>query len=288
MTNIEHDIGQETDNIYKRVARILFSSQKGKKLSENDKFLLDYCGPGGLMDDPDDKRFGINIRAEMDLLLKKSESLETVQSDSGQNNVEMFNRNIGRRIPLYSNEVLKKASGHAKKEKPFHLKPLPFWMSMPSEVEEISIPKKVGKEKDLERGLHMIGKNLDDRFGYLKDEDSKREILEKRRELRDKIDLPVARGKDPHINDPFYQYLIKRICTWDVFKIFREYIRATTGVSEELQQKICHVNRIVNEVLEGELTFTQRCKKLQELADEYGEKWGVEVLLAYYDQPFAL
>ncbi len=196
----------------------------------------------------------------------------------------------GVKVPLFTPQELQGLKKHKKKpNQRFEMKPLPFWITNPETMGEEKHTKNPSNTfLDSEKKIHKIGKNLNDRFGDLKDGDSRKEILIKREELREIINLPVVRGKDPHVNDSFYQYLVERVCIWDVFGIFYEYSCAVAGVSEELQQKIDQVKGIINEVLENKSTFPQRREWLQKLADEYEEKWGTKVLLDTGDQFFAL
>lgn len=196
----------------------------------------------------------------------------------------------GVKIPLFAPQEIQRARKHKiKQSQKFEMKPLPFWISNPGVMgEEKHTENSSNTVLDPDRRVHKAGENLINRFGDLKDKDSRKEVLIKIRELREIINLPVARGKDPHVNDPFYKYLVRRVCTWDVFGIFYEYISAVAEVPEETQQKIDQVGGIVDRVLEGKFTFRQRRERLQELTNEYGKRWNTTVLLDADDQFFAL
>ncbi|KKS95122.1 MAG: hypothetical protein UV71_C0012G0043 [Microgenomates group bacterium GW2011_GWC1_43_13] len=100
-----------------------------------------------------------------------------------------------------------------------------------------------------------------------------KDIREKKRELREIIGLPVARGKSEHVNDRFYKFLVRRIVNFDTFGIFSEFDRAISEKPPELESKICEVKGLVAELLGGELNQRERFQRFYEFSREYTEKW---------------
>ena len=97
------------------------------------------------------------------------------------------------------------------------------------------------------------------------------DIRHKRHELRNKIGLPVARGKDPHVKDKFYKFLVWRVVKEDSFGIFNEYDRAVGEIPEELDLKINRVADLVHELLECNLNWRGKCQKYHEFAKMYSQ-----------------
>ena len=93
--------------------------------------------------------------------------------------------------------------------------------------------------------------------------------------LRNDIGLPIARGKDPHVNDSFYKFLVRRVVHYDTFNIFNEYDRVLDEIPQELGAKINEVKGSINILLHGGLNMREKFKKYHEFADEFREKWDV-------------
>jgi len=99
------------------------------------------------------------------------------------------------------------------------------------------------------------------------------EIRKKQTDLRNLIGLPVARGKDPHINDDFYKFLVRSIYKRDIFGIFMEYDRVLGEIPEELNDRINQVKELINELLNTSLNKQQRYKAFNQFSQEYQNKW---------------
>jgi hypothetical protein len=97
-------------------------------------------------------------------------------------------------------------------------------------------------------------------------------MSEKRTELRKRIGLPVARGKDPHVNDNFYKFLVKKVYTFDEFGIFEEYDRVLDKMPPELDGKINQVAGLINELLNTGLNRQERSKKFWQFDREYHQE----------------
>ncbi len=236
----ENTIIIEDPNIVEVLAQYLIGRIKREDLSEHNQSLLDYYGPGGLMDE--DPKF----RAQVNL--KKNQILT-----------------VGERIPLYTSDEIKKAKGHGRHKiinPEIFLQPRLWIETQPEGLVSTIILNAVS---DPEKNIHSKQRNK------LMAE----EIEIKKRELRERIGLPVARGKDPHINDNFYKYLVRRIYHFDVFNIFKEYDRVLGEVPENLNSKINQVKDLINELLNGELNIRQKYERYYNFVEEHEEEWNV-------------
>jgi len=123
------------------------------------------------------------------------------------------------------------------------------------------------------------GAQLDKPFSrYIKNPIEKQEheyINNKKKELRDIIGLPVARGKDAHVKDRFYKFLVKRIYTYDTFGIFNEYSHNFGTNSDELNSKINLVKGLVNEVLNTGLNYPEKFKHYDKFRQNFKEQYGL-------------
>lgn len=189
-------------------------------------------------------------------------------------NAERFQNDWGRKIPLYSPDEIKKLAKHKR-----HIKGKIEFVSQPGlwQDEPISNNQTYGFKNtiDPERKLIEVGKNLDNRFKSHKNTPITEEIKHKKLELRNNIGLPVARGKNPHINDDFYKFLVKGVYTFDTFGIFREYDRVLDEVPPELDLQINQVKGLVDELLNKGLNRPQRFRKFNQFVQEYRDRWNI-------------
>lgn len=125
---------------------------------------------------------------------------------------------------------------------------------------------------DPERNLVKLYRDADNRYFSRKNSLISKEVKIKREELRNRIGLPVARGKDPHVNDDFYKFLVRRVYSFDTFGIFREYDRAIDGVPEDLNLKINQISGLIDELLNKGLNRPQRFNRYYQFDREYREK----------------
>lgn len=226
----------------KTVALVLAGKIKKEDLSENNQFVLDYS-LGLMLDDP---KFSERINKRKNQLLER-----------------------GIKRPLYSKEDLKNAKRHRRKRK--YTEP-----GLQPRLWEDSKPKKenqFGPEKVLDpmgKFYEEVEKIEKQRYGFM-DTLLDQEAEFKRMELRKKIGLSVARGKDPHVNDEFYKYLVRRVYLCDIFGIFNEYDRAIGDIPEDLGQKINQVTNIIHEILDPNLGIGTRYRKFNDFVERYNK-----------------
>lgn len=128
---------------------------------------------------------------------------------------------------------------------------------------------------DPEKKLHQLGTQLNSRYyHYLKETPIIDEIKAKRSQLRKLIGLPIVRGNNPHVNDRFYKYLVKKIYKFDTFGIFREYDRVLNEVSPELDLKIKQVGGLIDELLNRDLNRSQKYEKFNHFVNDYQQTWN--------------
>jgi len=143
--------------------------------------------------------------------------------------------------------------------------------------EPIPNNKTYGSENtiDPEKKLLKLGKGLDSCFYSYKNSPITAEISEKKLRLRNLIGLPVARGKDPHVKDRFYKFLVRKVCTYDTFGIFIEYDRVLDKIPQELDFKIKQVGGLVDELLNKNLNRPQRFRTFNQFVQEYRDRWNI-------------
>jgi len=262
MSSIERSQTDNGQNIVEIVALVLAEKIKASDLSENDRTVFNYYGTGGVMDD--------------DFNFKKQVNARTIQILENSSGI-FINQNIGKKIPLFTPEELKNARRHKKHKIISNEKVLQpqFWPLEPSD-KNIFGPENV---LDAEKKLFNEIKNIDNRFYPHKKTILTEDIKQKRIQLREKIDLPIARGKDPHINDAFYKYLVRRIYFWDTFGIFREFDRVLGETPIDLQKRIDQVKETMGRLLDDGLSLNDKYLRFHEFAEKYGKDWGMEVVL---------
>lgn len=235
----ENTIIIEDPNIVEVLAQYLMGRIKREDLSEHNQSLLDYYGPGGLMSD--DPKFAAQVNSKKNQILT-----------------------VGERIPLYTSDEIKKAKRHGRHKitnPEIFLQPR-LWTEPQSED---LAPTILDAVFDSEKNIH----------GKQRNELITEEIEMKKRELRGRIGLPIARGKDPHVNDDFYKYLVRRIYHFDVFHIFKEYDRVLGEVPEGLSSKINQVKGLIDELLNGGLNTKEKYERYHEFVGDHEEEWNV-------------
>ena len=239
----------QAGNIVEILALFLTGQIKWENLSENNQAVLGYCL--GLM--AENPRFARQVHAR-------------------QNQISLAS---GQKTPLFSEEVIKRMKKHRRRKKrevELTTQPL-LWQEEPPPNNQIYEPTFV---VDPEKRLYELGSNLEKPYySHIKDTPITAEIRQKREELREMIGLPIARSKDPHVNDPGYQFLVKRVYKFDGFGIFNEYDRVLDEIPQELELKIQEVRGFITELLNPSNTLWQISKRFNQFAQDYQERWNI-------------
>jgi len=254
MANPEHQVYESVnnDNVVETLALFLSGRTKREDFSENNQSVLNYHL--SLMED--DPKFKNAVVARKN---------ETAQVAGG-----------GKRIPLYTDKELESAKAHRKHRKrriKTCLQPELFKVES-SAVENTGIfnyqsiidPEKklVKLHREFEKFPYWHDKNslVAENIGYLK------------LKLRNIIGLPIARGKDPHVNDRFYKFLVKRIVHYDVFGIFIEYDGLKHDEPTDLGVRIHQVKNYIGEALNNNAGLREKYMNYNEFVDIYNNEWG--------------
>lgn len=251
MANPEHLTDESVNNVVETLALFLLGRIKRENLDENNQSVLGYYL--SLMDD--DPKFKNTI------ITRKKEMTKAAE--------------IGKRIPLYTDEELESAKRHRKHKKrkiEICFQPEMFKVESPA-VENTDIynsqsiidPEKklAGLHGEFERLPHWHNKNS------LVDEDIKHLKLK----LRNIIGLPIARGKDPHVGDRFYKFLVNRIVHCDVFGIFIEFNDLKHDEPIDLDVKIHQIKNYIGEALNNNIGLREKCINFNEFVDIYNKEW---------------
>jgi len=94
--------------------------------------------------------------------------------------------------------------------------------------------------------------------------------------LRNIIGLPIARGKDPHVGDRFYKFLVKRVVKYDAFRIFTEYDGLEHDEPTDVDARINQVKALVGEVLDNKIHLNEKYNKYHEFEKAYREEWKID------------
>jgi len=186
------------------------------------------------------------------------------------------NAEIGRRIPLYTDEELENARKHKKHKKTrIEARFQPELFKVESSVVEntgmfdCQSSMDPGKQlarlhREFEKPLYLRNKNslVNEDIRYLK------------LKLRNIIGLPIARGKDPHIGDRFYKFLVRRIIRNDVFRIFTEFNDYKYDEPTDLDARISQVKNYVSEALSSNVGLREKYMNYNEVVDIYNKEWG--------------
>lgn len=247
MANPERSGGSNNiDPIVHMVSLYLADRIKREDLSDNNRFVLDYY----LEVMTEDPKFAHQVNLRKNQLLEK-----------------------GIKTPLYSNEDLKNAKRHRHKRGLTEpgIQPRLWDDPRPEKVDGFG-PEKV--IDPMGRFYEEVEKIEKQRYGFM-DTILDQETEHKRMMLRKEIGLPVARGKDPHVNDGFYKYLVRRVYLYDIFGIFNEYDRAIGEIPEQLSEKIDKVKNVIHEVLDPKISPGAGHKKFCKFVEEYKEEWNI-------------
>ncbi len=246
MANPENPQNIEEHNITEILSQYLAGRIKREDLSEENQGMLDQYGPGGLMDS--DPNFATVVNARV-------------------NQIREFRKNTF----IDSTEVKKKRRGRKSKKEEKE----PVQETKPQGyIQGEFFQSDFRSGLDPERRIMKVGAYLNSRFRQDRKSILNQEVKHKREELRDAIGLPQARGKDPHVNDKFYKYLVNKVVRYDKFGIFREYDRVITEPPPELKLKIGEITEFIDEVLNGDLNRPQRFQRCNQFKEEFKKKWG--------------
>lgn len=247
MANPERPGGSNNiDPIVHMLSLYLADRIKREDLSDNNRFVLDYY----LEVMTEDQNFADQVNLRKNQLLEK-----------------------GIKTPLYTKEDLKNARRHRRKRVSIEPGIQPkLW-----EDPQLEKENQFGMERVIDpmgKFYGEVGKIEKRHFGFentILDQETKK----KRMELRDTIGLPVARGKNPNVNDGFYKYLVRYVYVYDIFGIFGEYDRVSGEIPESLNEKITRVKDMLNEVLDRSLNVGARHKIFYKFVRDHKEEWNI-------------
>lgn len=259
---------QVEDPVYKMVAKAILHKRQGEALSENDAFVLGYYGPGGLMGDNRYSNFRNRVLAEV-ARLSNPYTIKTIELDRGT------------RIPLFTETELAKAKYHRRRshKEPNHdTQPSLIYKSNTGDETPF-----VGlTEQDPTKKVFEAGRLLDAKFGRHSDQvyiDETKEIRTKRKELRERINLPIVHKGDKHVDDKFYKFLVKYIVRWDIFGIFRENLSHGFVSTNEFEYKVNDIGNLINDVLDPYSKNYKQYKCFDKFVEDKSDGWGIDMNL---------
>jgi hypothetical protein len=185
----------------------------------------------------------------------------------------MYQLTEGEKIPLFTDEQINQLKRH-KRYKKHNSTPASqpeLWPKKPTSINKTDLSSIIEPNKK----IFQLGKDLNKKYYRHIVSPVTEDVRYKELELRTMIGLPIARGKDPHINDEFYKFLIRRICKYDIFGIFLEYDRTMVDIPERLNTRIKEVAGLVDKLLNKDLDRTKRYKEFYQFLDEYRDKWSL-------------
>lgn len=309
MSGIEREGGEKNNfDPVDIMARFLSGRINREDLNENDSVVIDYYR-GVMLDDPTfdskvkqrltelssntseiERTNAIEILAQINLgRIKRAdlsdevrERVESLQKESGGN------PDLEKQIIVRQNEISLMSSHKCEKKKHSvkkNVKKVDFYVQpslLPSD-EAVAFEPFNNDKSDLERKIDKVGKKVNSRRGGAWDKELKKEISHKKIEIRKRIGLPVARKGTGYENDRFYKFLVRRVVTWDVFSVVKDYCSATTGISEDLEGRIGEVRQIVSVLLSRDKALNQgeKFRYFDESLMAYQEKWGLDNTLQY-------
>lgn len=247
MANVERSQNTGNGNVIETLALFLAKKITREDMGKNSRTVLDFYL--GLMSE--DPEFASQVNARKNQLLSKE----------------------GYKIPLFSEDEIKqmkKHRSHRKKSSPAGHQ-LRFWQE---KTESNTTTYRYESILDPEYKLSKYTRETDYLYRPNLDSLISDETHEKRMKLRDLIGLPVASGKDPHVNDKFYQFLVRRISTYDTFGIFIEFDRVLDEIPEDLNLKIKQVGGLVDKLLNKNLDRSRQFSTYNRFVHEYRERWG--------------
>lgn len=243
----------ENQDIAHTLALFLSGKIRKEDMSENNQVVMGYYL--GLM--ADDPEFAKRVNAIKTQMLEKA-----------------------KKVQLYTSEELRKAKNHRKHRKirgETFFQP-GFWEEGTSQEE---IKTELVSFQDPEKKLAKLHRSSSRPFNEDYRKILRKEVGDRKNELRNVIGLPIARGKNPNVNDDFYKFLVRRVCTFDTFGIFNEYDRAISEIPPDLDAKIGQVKGLVDELLNQGLDRRERFKRFDQFTEEYEKEWNIKVDLDF-------
>jgi hypothetical protein len=123
------------------------------------------------------------------------------------------------------------------------------------------------------RRLDRLNKKLN---SGVKETPMKEEVKGNTLELREIIGLPVVYGKDPHVKDDLYGFLVREVCSFDAFGIFEGYDSLKTNeIPQDLASKINQVKGLVEGLLNSGLSEPKWRKKYHEFVEIHRKEWHI-------------
>ncbi len=229
------------NNVVEMVALYMERRVKKEELSPENQAMLEFYV--GII--PDDKKFA----AVIDKRRK-----ELISTD-------------GQKTTLFPQETINNISKKKRKRKPEIRGYQPsLWPDEEKRSDFIG-----GMEP--EDKVMALGKELNGRF-FRNNRLISEDIKYKKEALRNEIGLPIARGKDFHVKDMFYKYLVNNICNWDRFGIFNENDRSLVERDENLEMKIGEVKGLIGNLLDDKnISRQERFRRFNDFLEEYKRRW---------------
>lgn len=314
MSNIERNEGgnQNFDPV-DIIARYVLGEFGKERLSKNDQFVLDYYSDLRFDDPAFDKEVrervaelekeqretkagsgdverknAMEIAAQIalgrinpaDLSDEIRERVKALQKEAEENQ-ELCSKIIYRENEIALRPVNKRKEKHIPPKRNKHNKKDPFYVQpnlWPAEPHEPLITPVEENRSGLEIQIDNMGKMANSRMGWKHDKELRKETAIRKKELRAMINLPVARKGSGHENDGFYKFLTRKVVTWDVFSIFKDYLSLIGDPPEDLKIRIETVRDMINIVTSPESGLNQREKYnyYHDTLSEYLEKWNRE------------
>jgi hypothetical protein len=177
----------------------------------------------------------------------------------------------GVKTQLFPLEIINKLKKRKRKKKEKLLQQSPLW---PSETTENNKLQTFDSKAHSEGNLSDLMRRADSRRYSNFDNDVRAEVSRNKDILRKKIGLPIARGNSPYVNDPFYEFLVNKVCNEDRFGIFTEHDRSYGEITPELDAKIKDVGGIIDELINGNHNRRFKFKTFKEFTQQFEDKWN--------------
>lgn len=251
MANPEHLAGESVNNVVETLALFLSGRIKREDLDENNQSVLGYYL--SLMDD--------DLKFKNAVITRKKEMTQAAE--------------IGRIIPLYTDKELESAKRHRKHKK--HKVETCFQhelFKVESSVVENTDVNNHQSIFDPEKKLAGLHSEFD-KLPHWRHKDSlvDEDIKHLKLKLRNIIGLPIARGKDPHVGDRFYRFLVNRIVHYDVFRIFIEFNDFKHNEPTDLDVRIHQIKNYISEALNNNIGLREKYIDFNEFVDIYNKEW---------------
>ena len=196
---------------------------------------------------------------------------------------------VGAKVPLYTQEDLKKAKKHPTNKRDEPASQPRLWKEAPAKPtgrvyahdEVISPDRRLEKVNKTINLPYPPGKNspVGKEDQYLSEFCGK-----KREELRNRINLPVVRGNDPCVGNDFYKWLVKGVARYDDFGIFKEFLetqkKALLGrpvseeETEELDLRINYIGEYLKKLQnDRNISVWKKRQEYRKFVNDYKERY---------------